>query len=63
MLKSYQVSLFLQKPVFPLSTVVKRYILLLVFYCMKSGHTYRTCIARKYLVPKSLAKWLPKEMY
>ena len=33
------------------------------FYCMKSGHISRTCIARKYLVPKSLAKWLPKERY
>jgi len=33
------------------------------FYCMKSGHTSRICIARKYLVPKSLAKWLPKERY
>jgi len=33
------------------------------FYCMKSGHTARTCFARKYFVPKSLAKWLPKEWY
>jgi len=33
------------------------------FYCMKSGHTSRSCIARKYLVPKNLAKWLPKEMF
>jgi len=33
------------------------------FYCMKSGHTSRACIARKYIVPKSLAKWLPKERY
>ena len=30
------------------------------FYCMKSGHTSRSCIARKHLVPKNLAKWLPK---
>jgi len=33
------------------------------FYCMKSGHTSRSCIARKYLVPKNLAKWLPKERF
>jgi len=33
------------------------------FYCKKSGHSSRTCIARKYFVPKSLAKWLPKERY
>ena len=33
------------------------------FYCMKSRHTSRTCIARKYLVSESLAKWLPKERY
>ena len=26
------------------------------FYCMKSGHTLRTYIVRKYLVPKRLAK-------
>ena len=31
------------------------------FYCMKSGHTSRSCIAIKHLVPKNLAKWLPKE--
>jgi len=30
------------------------------FYCMKYGHTSRSCIARKYLFPKNLAKWLPK---
>ena len=33
------------------------------FYCMKSGHISRTCKARRYLVPKGLAKWLPKERY
>ena len=33
------------------------------FYCMKSGHTSRSCIARKYFVPKNLAKWLPKERF
>ena len=33
------------------------------FYCMKSGHISRTCKARMYLVPKGLAKWLPKERY
>ena len=33
------------------------------FYCMKSGHISRTCKARSYLVPKGLAKWLPKERY
>jgi len=32
------------------------------FYCMKSGHISRTCKAR-YLIPKGLAKWLPKERY
>jgi len=30
------------------------------FYCMKFGHTSRSCIARKHIVPKNLAKWLPK---
>ena len=30
------------------------------FYCMKSGHISRSCIGRKHLVPKNLAKWLPK---
>ena len=33
------------------------------FYCMESGYISRTCKARRYLVPKGLAKWLPKEMY
>ena len=33
------------------------------FYCMKSGHISRTRKARRYLVPKGLAKWLPKERY
>ena len=33
------------------------------FYCMKSGHISRTSKARRYLVPKGLAKWLPKEKY
>ena len=33
------------------------------FYCMKSGHTSRSCIARKHLVPKNLAKWLPKRRF
>jgi len=31
------------------------------FYCMKFGHISRTCKAKRYLVPKGLAKWLPKE--
>ena len=31
------------------------------FYCMKSGHTSRTCKFKNYLVPKGLVKWLPKE--
>jgi len=33
------------------------------FYCMKSGHISRTCKARRYPVPKGLAKWLLKERY
>jgi len=33
------------------------------FYCMKSGHTSRSCIARKHLVPMNLAKWLPKRRF
>jgi len=33
------------------------------FYCMKSGHISKTCKARRYIVPKGLAKWLPKESY
>ena len=33
------------------------------FYCMKFGHTSRSCIARKHLVPKNLAKWLPKRRF
>jgi len=33
------------------------------FYCMKNGYISRTCKARRYLVPKGLAKWLPKEGY
>ena len=33
------------------------------FYCMKSGHISRTSKARRYLVPKGLAKWLPKKRY
>jgi len=41
----------------------KKVYLVTCFYCMKSGHSSRTCIARKYLVPKCLAKWLPKERY
>jgi len=31
------------------------------FYCMKSGHTSRTCKFRIYLVLKRLVTWLPKE--
>jgi len=33
------------------------------FYYMKSGHTSRSCLARKHLVPKNLAKWLPKRRF
>jgi len=33
------------------------------FYCMKNGHIPKTCKARRYLVPKGLAKWLPNEGY
>ena len=31
------------------------------FYCMKFGHTSRTCKYKNYLVPKGLVKWLPRE--
>jgi len=33
------------------------------FYSMESRHSTRTCKVRKYLVPKGLDKWLPKERY
>jgi len=30
------------------------------FYCMKRGHSIRFCKLRKYFVPKSIMRWIPK---
>ena len=30
------------------------------FYCMKRGHSVRFCRFRKFLVPKGIFKWIPR---